>query len=96
MTGDLVVVPGMDVDARDAFISTVNAAINKAAGSSVGQISVNCSKVETLDGGTLGMLIVVARSAQRRGTRLALGRPSKRVRAELDAAGVSHFFDWKK
>jgi anti-anti-sigma regulatory factor len=90
---DLVLVDGLDLDSRDAFVSTVSAAINAAAGSSVGQIMLDCSKVKTVDEGTLGMLGLVARSAQRRGTRVTLVRASKRVRAELQTGGIGHFFD---
>jgi ABC-type transporter Mla MlaB component len=90
---DLVLVGGLELDSRNAFVSTVTAAINKAAGSSVGQIMLDCSKVKTLDEGTLGMLGLVARSAQRKGTRVTLDRASKRLRAELQTGGIGHFFD---
>jgi len=90
---DLVLVDGLDLDSRDAFVSTVTAAINAAAGSSVGPIALDCSMVETLDEGTLGMLALVARGAQRRGTRVTLAHASKRVRAELQTGGIGHFFD---
>jgi anti-anti-sigma regulatory factor len=91
--GQLVVVDGLDVDERAAFVSTVTAAVNAAAGSSDAPIALDCSKVRRLDEGTLGMLGLIARSAQRRGTRLTLLRASKQIRAELKAAGIGHFFD---
>ena len=57
---DLVLVDRLDLDSRNAFVLTVTAAINAAAGSSVGPITLDCSKVKTLDEGTLGMLGLVA------------------------------------
>ena len=92
MTDDLVVHGGLDIDARATFVSTVTAAID-AAGVRGAQVTLDCSKVKSLDEGTLGMLGLVARSAQRRGTRVALQGASKRIRAELDTAGIGHFFD---
>jgi hypothetical protein len=40
------------------------------------------------------MLVVLSRTAHRRGARVVLGESSARVRSDLDAAGVSHMFDW--
>jgi anti-anti-sigma regulatory factor len=90
---DLVLVDGLDLDSRDAFVASVTEAINAAAGSSDGPIRLDCSKVKGLDEGTLGMLGLVARSAQRRGTRVALAHASTRLRAELQTGGIGHFFD---
>jgi anti-anti-sigma regulatory factor len=88
----LVVVDDLDIDDRSDFVSAVTAAINAAAGSG-DTITLDCSKVKTLHEGTIGMLALIARSAQRRGTRVVLGRASKRVRADLEIAGIGHFFD---
>ena len=89
---DLVVVDGLDIDERSEFVSAVTAAINAAAGSG-DTITLDCSKLRVLHEGTVGMLALVARSAQRRGTRVTLGGASKRVRADLQTAGIGHFFD---
>ena len=59
----------------------------------LGRSCLDCAEVESLDDGTLGMLVLIARQAQRRGARISLERASDRLRADLDAAGVSHFFD---
>ena len=93
MVEEFVVVDGLDMNARAIFVSTVTEAINAAAGSSDEAIVLDCSKVTSLDEGTLGMLALVARSSQRRGTRLMLHRASRRIRAELEEAGIGHFFD---
>ena len=43
----------------------------------------------------LGMLVLIARQAQRRGVKVTLVEATPRVRGELDTAGVSHFFNWQ-
>ena len=95
MTDCLVVVGGLDLESRREFIAVASGAIDKAAGSTAGPVGLDCSRVESLDDGTLGMLVLIARQAQRRGARVTLVGTPKRLRAELDAAGVSHFFDWR-
>jgi anti-anti-sigma regulatory factor len=92
MTDRLVVLGGLDLEARREFIATASGAIDKAAGNTVGPVGLDCAQVESLDDGTLGMLVLIARQAQRRGARISLERASDRLRADLDAAGVSHFF----
>jgi hypothetical protein len=47
-----------------------------------------------IDEGTLGMLVMVARFAQRRGQRVVLDLTSDRVRHDLDEAGVGYLFAW--
>ena len=92
----LVVLGGLDLEARRKFIAAASGVIDKAAGSTVGPVGLDCSRVESLDDGTLGMLVLIARQAQRKGARVTLVRATKRVRFELDEAGVSHFFDWQR
>ena len=92
----LVVIGGLDLEARREFIATASGVIDKAAGSTIGPVGLDCSRVESLDDGTLGMLVLIARQAQRKGARVTLVRASKRFRVELDEAGVSHFFDWQR
>src|SRR6476646_513762 len=84
----LVVIGDLELEERREFISDVAAVIAKAEG----DIELDCSHLELLDESTLGMLVVVARNAQRRGARVVLNLPSKRVRDDLDDAGVSHMF----
>ena len=96
VTDSLVVVGGLDLDARRAFVTTASAAIDEVDRSQVDHVGLDCSNVESLDDETLGMLVIVARLAQRRGARATLIRASKRVRTQLDESGVSHFFDWEQ
>lgn len=90
----LIVRGGLDVDSRRAFVATAIDAIDRAAGRTDGPVGLDCSQIETLDEMTLGMLVVVARAAERRGARVVV-HAAPRLRADLDAAGASHFFDWR-
>lgn len=90
MTDRLVVLGGLDLEARRLFIASATGEIDKVEG----HIELDCSQLDALDGPTLGMLVTVARNAQRRGQRVILDMPSVRVRRELDDAGVSHMFAW--
>ena len=85
----LVVVGGLDLESRRLFIASASGAIDKIEG----RIELDCSQIESLDGNTLGMLVTVARNAQRRGQRVVLYRASARVTSDLDAAGVNNMFD---
>jgi ABC-type transporter Mla MlaB component len=92
---DLLVVLGdLDLESRRLFIASASGAIDKSVGSTVGPVGLDCSRLESVDDGTLGMLVLIARQAQRKGARITLMRATDRVRAALDTAGVSHFFDW--
>jgi anti-anti-sigma regulatory factor len=90
MTDPMVVLGRLDLDARRLFIAIASGMIDSAQG----HIELDCSQVDALDEGTLGMLVTVARNAQRRGQRVILDMPSVRVRRDLDDAGVSHMFAW--
>jgi anti-anti-sigma factor len=92
-TNDFVVLDGLDIEARQRFVAAVAEAIDGATGRTAGQIGLDCSQITSLDDGALGMLVTIARAAQRRGKRVILTGSSERVRTSLDAAGVSHFFD---
>ena len=48
-----------------------------------------------VDDGVIGMLIALVRAAQSRGARLVLDRAPKRMRAQFEAAGLAHRFDWR-
>lgn len=91
----LVVIDGLDVVARRAFIATAIGAIDKAAGVRARSVPLDCSQVESFDDGTLGMLVRIAREGQQRGARVTLVRASKQLHAQMETAGVSHFFNWK-
>jgi anti-anti-sigma regulatory factor len=86
----LVVIGDLELEERREFIADAAAVIATAEG----DIELDCSQLDALDGSTLGMLVAVARNAQRRGARVVLNLPSVRVRRDLDDAGVSHMFVW--
>jgi anti-anti-sigma factor len=89
MNERLIVLGGLDLESRRLFIASASGAIDKIEG----RIELDCSQIESLDGPTLGMLVTVARNAQRRGQRVVLHLPSARVTRDLDEAGVSNMFD---
>jgi len=86
----MVVLSGLDLDARRLFIEIASGMID----SDYAHIELDCSHLDALDEQTLGMLVTVARKAHRRGQRVVLDRPSKRVRHDLDDAGVGYLFAW--
>jgi anti-anti-sigma regulatory factor len=90
VTDRLVVLCGLDIEARREFIASASGEIDKVEG----QINLDCARLDALDKQTLGMLVTVARFAQRRGQRVVLDLPSERVRHDLDDAGVSYLFAW--
>jgi ABC-type transporter Mla MlaB component len=91
MTADrLVVHGGLDRAARRSFLAAASDELNAAHG----LVELDCSQIDALDEETLGMLIMVARFAQRRGQRVVLDLPSERVRRDLNDAGVSDLFAW--
>jgi len=94
MTDRLVVHGNLDLEARREFIGNASVVIDKAAGNTVLPVGLDCSNVEQLDDGTLGMLVLIARQAQRRGVRVTLEQTTPRVREQLETASVSHFFNW--
>ncbi len=83
-----MVLGGLELEARCLFIASASHAIDKANG----QITLDCARLDRVEEPTLGMLVTVARFAQRRGQRVVLNKPSKRVRSDLDDAGVSYLF----
>jgi len=61
-------------------------------------VRVNCSTVEVIapvDDAVIGMLVALVRAAQSRGARIELVRAPKLMRAQVEAAGVAHLFDWR-
>jgi ABC-type transporter Mla MlaB component len=87
LTGDL------DVDERLAFLSAMQLMVD----SGNAPVEVDCSavmSVEAVDDAVIGMLVTLARAAQRRGERVALLRAPKAMRAQMEIADVAHFFDW--
>jgi anti-anti-sigma regulatory factor len=88
LTGDL------DFEARGEFIASARAAIASVDTNA----ELDCAAVESvgpLDDAVIGMLVTLARTAQRRGARVVLVRAPKPMRAQLEAADVAHFFDFR-
>ena len=90
MSSQLVVLDGLELEARRLFIASASQAVDKATG----HIELDCARLDRVEEPTLGMLVTVARFAQRRGQRVVLNQSSKRVRSDLDDAGVSFLFAW--
>ena len=91
MTADQVLLVGsLEFEQRREFIATATGVIARAEGN----IELDCSQLDAIDEATLGMLVVLSRTAGRRGARLVLERSSPRVRGDLETAAVSHMFDW--
>lgn len=95
--GCVVLRADLDFAARRAFVAEATTSIAVAARAG-GEVQLDCSSVEVrgpVDDAVIGMLVTLARVAQRHGARLALTRVPKPMRAQLEAEGVAHFFDWK-
>ena len=97
-TGRLELHGDLDVDARKEFVAQVTQAI-LSADSAGAQPELDCSAVAAdgpVDEATIGMLVTLARTAQRRGVRIVLVCAPKPMRAQLEAADVGHFFDHRR
>ena len=90
VTERLVVLGGLDVEARRLFAASASSAIETAKVA----ISLGCGLLDALDEPTLGMLVMIVRFAQRRGKSVVLDMLSARARSDLEQAGVSHMFAW--
>ena len=94
--GCLVLRGDLDVEGRQAFIATADAAIALADAAGT-EVELDCSaleSVEAIDDAVIGMLVTLARTAQRLDARVVLVRAATPVRTQLVAAGVAHFFTW--
>ena len=85
----LILSSALDFEARRAFIATARQAINSADA----EVELDCLGVDSVDDTDIGMLVVLARAAQRRAVRVVLVSPSEPLRRQLDSANLSHFFD---
>jgi ABC-type transporter Mla MlaB component len=97
-TGRLELRGDLDVDARKEFIAQATQAIATADGGGL-KAELNCSGIDSdgpVDEATIGMLVTLARTAQRRGTRLVLVRAPKTLRAQLESVNVDHFFNYRQ
>jgi anti-anti-sigma regulatory factor len=80
----------LDFEARQLFVAEAHSEIQSS-----NSVTLDCSEVGTIDDGTIGMMVTIARSAARRGGRVQLVKVPQRLVDELQAANVSHSFDWK-
>ena len=84
----------LDFEARQHFIASVRAAM----GSADAQVELDCSTVEmveAIDDPVIGMLVTLARAANRQGAQLVLVDAPKPMYAQMEAASAAHFFEWK-
>ena len=88
--GQLVVIGDLELEQRREFIAATTEVIARADGN----VELDCSQLDRIDAATLGMLVVLSRVAGRQGARLVLESWLPRVRSDLEAARVSHMFDW--
>jgi len=96
--GHVILRAELDFAARRAFVAEATTSITAAAGSGR-KVQLDCSAVEVrgpVEDAVIGMLVTLARMAQRNGARLALTRVPAAMRAQVEAAGVAHFFDWER
>jgi anti-anti-sigma regulatory factor len=98
MSERLVLRGDLSIDSRLAFVSQATAAVAAADATGTGA-EVDCSAVDVfgpVDDTVIGMLVTLARAAQRYGARIMLISAPKPMRAQLEAAGVAHFFDFRR
>jgi len=92
--GHLVLTGVLNFEERRAFIAATQAAIDILDAT----VTVNCSAVEVagpIDDAVIGMLVALARAAQKRGARIALVRAPRGLREQFEAAGFARRFDWR-
>src|SRR2546425_771078 len=83
----LALTGALGFEARGEFIAETRSAIASADTS----VELDCSDVESLeavDDAVIGMLVTLARTAQRRGASVVLVRAPKSMRAQLPTADV--------
>ena len=90
----LIIRGDLDVESRSRLIAHVGESAAKIASTGTKQLALDCTSVDTADGPTLGMLVSIARTAQRHGLRVTLENPSERLRRDIIGAGVRPLFDW--
>jgi anti-anti-sigma regulatory factor len=86
-----VLIGGLDFAARREFLTNASRAIDRTRE----KIELDCSAVDVVDEPTVGMLVMLARNAQRRGVEVVLDAPTPRLRRSLDDAGVRYLFSLK-
>ncbi len=92
--GELVVLSGLDLDARQEFVQRANAAIALAARSNDRRVRLDSSQAVNHDELLAGMLATLGRNAQRYGLRVELAMPPAWLVDGLYDAGVADLFSW--
>lgn len=90
----LIIRADLDLESRRSLIAHIGDSAARIASTGTKQLALDCTSVDTADGPTLGMLVSIARTAQRHGLRVTLENPSKRLRQDIIRAGVRPLFDW--
>jgi anti-anti-sigma regulatory factor len=96
--GHVILQANLDFADRRSLIAEATTSITTAARTGA-KVQLDCSAVEVrgpIDDAVFGMLVVLARLAQRHGARLALIGVPVPMQAQLETAGVAHFFDWEQ
>jgi anti-anti-sigma regulatory factor len=88
MSDRVAIETGLDFEARQAFMTHMAETIAHA----VEPIEVDCSALDNVDEQTLGLLVVVARSARRRNLDVILRSPTTALLRALAKADVSERF----
>jgi anti-anti-sigma regulatory factor len=87
-----------DFDARREFIAEATVAI-ASADATGSELELDCSAVKSadaVDDVVIGMLVTLARTAQRLGARVELVRVPRPMRSQLENAEVAHFFKFRR
>lgn len=80
----------LDFEERRLFVATAASEIQRH-----NDVTLDCSDVSTIDDGTIGMMVVIARTAARRGGRVQLVKVPQVLADALEAASVRNAFDWR-
>jgi anti-anti-sigma regulatory factor len=86
----LMLIGTLDFEERRLFVATANSEIQRR-----NNLTLDCSEVGTIDDGTIGMMVTIARAAARRGGRVRLVRVPQTLADALEAARVHETFDWR-
>ena len=77
----------LDFEARKLFIAAASSEIGRN-----NDLTLDCLEVGTIDDGTIGMMVTIARAAARRGGRVRLVRVPQALADALEAASVREMF----
>jgi anti-anti-sigma regulatory factor len=81
----------LDFEERRLFLAAATSEIER-----YNNLTLDCSEVGTIEDGTVGMMVTIARAAARRGGRVLLIKVPQVLADALDAASVRKTFDWRQ